>query len=75
MEKLFSESPILLLLPPDDDEDDHGEDVEHHEEARADPDGEVVPLREAALVVRARVRPPCGNNKIFLTWKIFWFKQ
>ena len=49
MEELFSESPILLLLPPDDDEDDHGEDVEHHQEARADADGQVVPLGEAAV--------------------------
>ena len=52
LEELFPQPPVLPLFPLDHNEDDHGEDVEHHQEAGTDPDGQIVPLGETAAVVR-----------------------
>ena len=52
LEELFPQSPVLPLFPLDHNEHDHGEDVEHHQEAGTDTDGEVVSLGETAAVLR-----------------------
>ena len=52
LEELLPQSPVLPRLPLDHNEDDHGEDVEHHQEAGTDPDGQVISLGETATVIR-----------------------
>ena len=52
LEELLSQSLVLPLFPLDHDEDNHGEDVEHHQEAGTDPDGQVVSLGETSAVIR-----------------------
>ena len=52
LEELLSQSLVLPLFPLDHDEDDHGEDVEHHQEAGTDSDGQVVSVCETATVIR-----------------------
>ena len=54
LKKLFPQSPVLPLLPLDDNEDNHGEDVEHDQEAHADPDGQVIPLCETPTGIWGR---------------------
>ena len=51
LEELLPQSPVLSLFPLDDDEDDHGEDVEHHQEAGTDTDGQVISLGETPTVI------------------------
>jgi hypothetical protein len=41
------------VAPPYKEEDNHGEDVEHEEEAGADADGEIFPLRESLTAAAA----------------------
>ena len=52
LEELLPQPPVLPLFPLDDNEHDHGEEVEHHQEAGADTDGQVISLSETATVIR-----------------------
>ena len=53
VEELFPQALVPTVPASDEEEDHHGEKVEHHEEPGADPDGEVLALRQVLSASRS----------------------